>query len=262
MTAALAREISARGMNVIIVDDGSVVPLDVGPLRGVRVIRHDVPRGLGAAITSGVDAATAFGYEVFATIDGDGQHHVEDLEKVVAGLAEAEFVLGDRFTGRAHAIPTSKLASNYVGACVFNLAFGTDLRDIACGLRAFRRSVMPKESQAGYGGVFDLLVSTVTSGQRVTSRPVSVEYPIDQVWTTRRPEILGLVAAFAAVADRLPAKALDRLTYASEQLERRSSFVFDIAGTAAHFHSLDDGSHYLVQIEPTILNRYYAGSAP
>ncbi len=48
---------SLRGVPVIVVDDGSMVPLSL-KTPGVTVLRHDTPRGPGAARMTGLDAVT------------------------------------------------------------------------------------------------------------------------------------------------------------------------------------------------------------
>ena len=72
-TAALARLLTAlrsdpatAGLAVVVVDDGSVVPL--GELPGVQVVRHDVARGPAAARNAGLRASTT---PLVAFLDSD-----------------------------------------------------------------------------------------------------------------------------------------------------------------------------------------------
>jgi mycofactocin system glycosyltransferase len=71
--AALARLLAALRVDpdtaqlpVVVVDDGSVVPVDGGP--GVRVLRHPGPRGPAAARNAGLAAATT---DLVAFLDSD-----------------------------------------------------------------------------------------------------------------------------------------------------------------------------------------------
>jgi glycosyltransferase involved in cell wall biosynthesis len=92
--------------HVIVVDDGSgdrtgAVALEAGGAR-VRVVRHEAPRGVGAAIVSGYLEGlglTSGDQDVLAVMAGDGQMHPDDLEAVVLPVAKglADYVKGDRF---------------------------------------------------------------------------------------------------------------------------------------------------------------------
>jgi mycofactocin system glycosyltransferase len=63
---ALRADPATAGLPVIVVDDGSVVPVPAA--EGVQVLRHDVPRGPAAARNSGVGAATT---PLIAFLDSD-----------------------------------------------------------------------------------------------------------------------------------------------------------------------------------------------
>jgi mycofactocin glycosyltransferase len=66
LLAALRADPAAAGLPVVVVDDGSAVPVPDAP--GVRVIRHDRPRGPAAARNAGLRAATT---PLVAFLDSD-----------------------------------------------------------------------------------------------------------------------------------------------------------------------------------------------
>ena len=63
---------------------------------GARVVRHPYNKGNGAAVKSGLRAATG---EVVLMMDADGQHQPEDVERVLAGIGEYDLVVGARTLG-------------------------------------------------------------------------------------------------------------------------------------------------------------------
>jgi glycosyltransferase involved in cell wall biosynthesis len=135
---------------VIVVDDGSrdrtaARAREAGGAR-VRLVRHDAPRGVGAAIASGYAEAlglTAADHDVLAVMAGDGQMHPDDLEAVVTPVARglADYVKGDRFGFPA--IRGTMGFPRWLGGQVFSrltsLAVGQRISDSQCGFTALSR---------------------------------------------------------------------------------------------------------------------------
>jgi glycosyltransferase involved in cell wall biosynthesis len=87
----------------IVVDDASAdrtgeAALEARP--SAVVVRHDVNRGVGAAIASGYRSAIDLGAEVIAVMAGDGQMDPDDLARIVHPVASgrADYTKGDRFS--------------------------------------------------------------------------------------------------------------------------------------------------------------------
>jgi glycosyltransferase involved in cell wall biosynthesis len=85
---------------IILVDDGStdktldlLKHYDRDPL--LTIIRHKLNKGYGAAIKSGIRACQT---EYLITYDADGQHFIEDIDKLRCALLEndADMVVGSR----------------------------------------------------------------------------------------------------------------------------------------------------------------------
>jgi glycosyltransferase involved in cell wall biosynthesis len=90
----------ARNWKIVFVNDGSQDAtkqiLDgLEPAPHVRVVHHKVNRGYGGALKTGIHlVATPF----LITLDGDGQHHLEDVEPLFqfAVQNDADMVVGKR----------------------------------------------------------------------------------------------------------------------------------------------------------------------
>jgi glycosyltransferase involved in cell wall biosynthesis len=90
----------ARGWQVIFVNDGSrdeskdILAGFASPGH-VHVVHHKVNRGYGGALKTGIDHV---GTPYLVTIDGDGQHHLEDVERIFQLTIEkdADMVVGKR----------------------------------------------------------------------------------------------------------------------------------------------------------------------
>ncbi len=130
----------------IVVDDGSTDRSgDIARQKNVRVVRHALNRGLGAALATGIAAALRDGADILLTFDADGQHQVEDIPRVLAPIREgkADAVIGSRLltpTG----MPFMRRAANKFGNLVTHLLFGARVTDSQSGLRAFSRAAAEK----------------------------------------------------------------------------------------------------------------------
>jgi dolichyl-phosphate beta-glucosyltransferase len=128
-------------VEVLVVDDGSTD--DTAAVAGtvaagdarVRVIRCERNRGKGFAVRTGMLAAEG---ELVVFTDADGSYRPDDVERIMAALADAPVAIGSRDLHIQASSATRQLAS-----MLFNHAMRTMLdlpfRDTQCGLKGFRR---------------------------------------------------------------------------------------------------------------------------
>ncbi|HET9170327.1 MAG TPA: glycosyltransferase family 2 protein [Actinospica sp.] len=168
--------------NVVCVDDGS---RDGSAARilgsGAHLLRHPINLGQGAALQTGLSYALAQpGAEYFVTFDADGQHQVEDVERMIGVLRakEADVVLGSRFLESAHEVPPLKKLVLKTIATVSGSSRRLGLTDTHNGLRAFNRSVGEKVdiTQAGMAHASELVDFLSRSSFRVREVPVTIKY--------------------------------------------------------------------------------------
>lgn len=168
--------------NVVCVDDGS---RDGSAARilgsGAHLLRHPINLGQGAALQTGLSYALAQpGAEYFVTFDADGQHQVEDVERMIGVLRtkEADVVLGSRFLESAHEVPALKKLVLRTIATVSGSSRRLGLTDTHNGLRAFNRAVAEKVdiTQAGMAHASELVDFLSRSSFRVREVPVTIKY--------------------------------------------------------------------------------------
>lgn len=144
----LLAHLRSRDHEVILVDDGSgpdYVELfsDLG--EHVHVFHHRGNRGKGAALKSGFAMVVAAFNEVdvIVTVDADGQHAPDDVDRVVAQARAhpGSLVLGARALDGA--VPVRSRWGNTLTRKVFTAATGTDVRDTQTGLRACTLDLLP-----------------------------------------------------------------------------------------------------------------------
>ena len=85
---------------IIVCNDGSSdLTGEIAEKMGVVVINHTKNLGYGAGIRSIFLKAAKLESDILVTFDADGQHKVEDIERVIQPIIdnEADIVIGSRF---------------------------------------------------------------------------------------------------------------------------------------------------------------------
>lgn len=177
---------------VIVVDDASADDTSAHARaaaearRGAyEVVRHDVNRGVGAAIVTGYRRALAAGCEIAAVMAGDGQMDPEDLPAVLDPIVDgaADYVKGNRF---AHpdvwtAMPALRIVGNLVLSAATKVTSGyRHVFDSQCGYTAIHARACAAIDLDGlfprYGYPNDLLARLHVAGMRVVDVPVRPIY--------------------------------------------------------------------------------------
>jgi dolichol-phosphate mannosyltransferase len=128
---------------VVVVDDGSrdgtaqrlaALADELGPR--LTVVRHEVNRGYGAALRSGLRAAS--GDLVFYT-DSDNQFDLGELADFVPLMASCDAALGYRLDRKD---PALRRAVSSVFNGLSGLVLGLRVRDLNCSFKLFRRELI------------------------------------------------------------------------------------------------------------------------
>jgi dolichol-phosphate mannosyltransferase len=135
---------------VIVVSDGSSDgTVAEAQAAGARVIEHPVNRGVGAAIRTGTEQASADGFDVVVVMGGDDQDDPNEIAALVGPIerGEADFVQGSRrLEGRRTVdMPFFRRVTTKLYSLVFRLATGFPSTDATNGFRAFRTDLVRDE---------------------------------------------------------------------------------------------------------------------
>ena len=134
---------SAAGIDgeVIVVNDGStdgtgsILASILQSASNVHVVTHAYNRGYGAAVVSGLDAATG---EIMGFMDSDGQFDPKDFSLLLPLLDRASFVTGRR---RHRADPfMRKVNAKLFGFLSFAI-LGIWVRDVNCAMKLWKRDI-------------------------------------------------------------------------------------------------------------------------
>lgn len=135
------------GTEVLVVDDGSRDGTgDVAAEHGAAVARHVTNRGGGAALRTGYRLMVESGAEIVVTLDADGQHRPDEMERLVKPIldGEVEMAHGSRVLGHAD----RNHFARELGIVFFNRLVSfitrTHVTDCSNGYRAVRTAVLPQ----------------------------------------------------------------------------------------------------------------------
>ena len=140
--AAVLREIAEvlPEADLLVVDDGSADETrPVAMAAGAKVATLPFNLGVGGALRTGFRYAVRHGYQAALQIDGDGQHDPREARKLLAGLADADLVIGARFADADdtyEADPARRVIMRVLARSLSRRT-GTTLTDTTSGFRAF-----------------------------------------------------------------------------------------------------------------------------
>jgi glycosyltransferase involved in cell wall biosynthesis len=160
--------LSARNIafEIVVVDDGSSDQTAelAGQVPEVKLLRHDKPRGIGAALRTGLEATT---HPLLACAVCDPAYRPEDLAPFLASIDKVHFLTGYRaadpipgplrllgmlarlfshviFSGASPRLPGWLGWRGHFGSLLARIFFGVRLRDLGCPYRVFRREVLAR----------------------------------------------------------------------------------------------------------------------
>lgn len=167
---------------ILVVDDGStddtpaVVERLAAAFPSVRLLRHEVNRGYGAALRTGFVAAS---FDRIAFTDADCQFDLSDLAKMVPRADEFPIVVGYR-VDRKDPWRRRFLSKGY--NLLARTFLGTRVRDCDCALKVFRRDALANLLPQSCG----FFVNT-----EMLTRARQLGYDVTEVPVTHRPRLGG-----------------------------------------------------------------------
>ena len=138
----------------------------------MRLVRHGLNRGYGAALRSGFDAATM---DLVFFTDADNQFDPEQLPALLARLDDADAVVGYRETRRD---PMARRLNAAAWNRLVRLLLDVPVRDVNCAFKLFRRDVLMGLALESDGAMIntELLAKLRRAGHSIVEVPVT-HYP-------------------------------------------------------------------------------------
>ena len=170
--------------SIIVCDDGSSdMTSDISKNLGAIVITHKKNMGYGVAINSIFQKAKELNSDLLVTFDADGQHRVEDIQKVIEPIKNnvADLVIGSRFLDKKSNVPNYRKIGIKVITKITNASIKKKLTDSQSGFRAYNKQVLSQisPSDIGMGISTEILIKSSSKGLRIMEVPVTILYSGD-----------------------------------------------------------------------------------
>jgi len=169
---------------IIVCDDGSTdLTSRIAESLGAIVIKHPKNLGYGSAIRSIFLKSREINSEILVTIDADGQHKIEDIEKVAKPVVDgqADVSIGSRFLDKHDNAPKYRKLGINIITKVTNSSLSEKITDAQSGFRAYNNKVLQglTPSDSGMGISTEILIKSSNLGFKIAEVPTEIQYEGD-----------------------------------------------------------------------------------
>lgn len=138
----------------------------------LRVVHHPHNKGLGAALETGFRAAKG---RAIVTMDADLTHPPEIIQSMIDQLEHADVCVASRYVkgGGMQDVPWWRVWLSVIANGIFQVCYGTRLRDITAGFKAYRREAIQAVSitSSGFDVQLDITIKLIRNKVRFAEIP-------------------------------------------------------------------------------------------
>lgn len=176
------------GFHILVIDDsspdgtGDVVKAAMSQHPEVQLLSRPAKQGLGKAYLAGFEWGLKRGYDWLIEMDADFSHRPEDLQKMVAAMGRADFVIGSRYVegGGTKNWGLIRKMISLGGSFYSRLILGYPLRDWTGGFNAWSAPTLagiglPTIKSEGYSFQIELKYKALKNGFKGEEVPILFE---------------------------------------------------------------------------------------
>jgi len=166
---------------IIVCNDGSSdLTKQISEENGAIVISHEKNEGYGSAIRTIFLKAKELEADMLITFDADGQHRIEDIDKVILPIKnnQADIVIGSRFLENSSKIPKYRKLGINIITKVTNSTINEKITDSQSGFRAYNKKTLEKinPTEKGMGISTEILIKASKINLIIVEVPITVLY--------------------------------------------------------------------------------------
>lgn len=201
--AVLIIQLKKIADKIIVCNDGSTdLTSKIAEELGATVINHEKNLGYGAAIRSIFLKSRDLDGDILVTFDADGQHRIEDIDKVINPIinGESDLVIGSRFLDESEKeVPQYRKVGIKIITKITNATIKKQLTDSQSGFRAYSKKILNElnPSELGMGISTEILIKASTKNFRISEVPIKIIYKGDT--STHNPISHGSSVLFSTI---------------------------------------------------------------
>ena len=176
----LVRSIRSRQLDVYVIDDGSTDNSgSIARASGAVIIHHDRRRGKGHSLREGFRQIVQRGYDGVITMDGDGQHDVDDIGQFIERTQKDKIciITGNRMSN-PKGMPVLRYFTNWCMSKLISWACRQTIADTQCGYRYISSRILEDINLRSddFEIESEILIQGCRKGYPVYSLPVKTIY--------------------------------------------------------------------------------------
>ena len=201
--AGIISKLKRTTKDIIVCNDGSTdLTAEIAEEMGAIVINHEKNLGYGGAIRSIFLKAKDLNGDVLVTFDADGQHRIEDIDKVINPILEgqSDIVIGSRFLDdNEKEVPQYRKVGIKVITKITNATIKKELTDSQSGFRAYSKQVLNeiRPSESGMGVSTEILIKANSKNLKISEVPIKILYGENS--STHNPVVHGSSVIFSTI---------------------------------------------------------------
>ena len=173
----LLKEIQFSYSNpVLVIDDGSHIPLNISNHKDVTLIKNTHNMGKGYSIIKAAVYAKKKLFTHILTIDSDMQHPTTYIEEFIKIDTTYEFVYGRRVFFKQ--MPILRSLSNYITSNILSFICNKKIFDTQCGYRRYSLNMFKNVVFKEYGYQFEseILLNKINGNSKVKDINIKTIY--------------------------------------------------------------------------------------
>ena len=177
----LVRKLKENFSTVLVIDDGSTDNTSShADKKGAIILKHNKCQGKGAALQTGFRYIIENNFPAVITIDGDGQHPVEDIKGFVSAFKRNPKI--GIWVGKRKVVSTDmpflRRLTNLSMSLLISFFSGQYIPDTQCGFRLIKKEVLEKVTlfTTHFETESEILIKAGWKGFNIRSVPISTVY--------------------------------------------------------------------------------------
>lgn len=176
----LIKQIKGKNFDILVVDDGSNdITSQIADKEGAIVLENKINLGKGASLRKGFDYFLKTDYDAIITMDGDGQHNPDDINKFIdkSNNSNAGIIIGNRMS-RPKNMPFVRWLTNRLMSLLISKFCKQHIPDTQCGFRLIKKEVLNKIKLRSHNFEIEseLLIEASRLGFKIDSIPITTIY--------------------------------------------------------------------------------------